>query len=133
MEFEARKVELSLTLMNAIESTITGLLQDSSCPRILSIVGQYLRDLQSNQLWPLAKVLQQANLALIFSRILSFQEPTVTSCSNTFCRSCKDLNLTGKLSNEKEKILNIKVGLCLDCVKTGRQSLREQVCRIKHV
>jgi len=133
-EFEARRAEVNMSLVNAIESPITSLFQESSCTATFQLAGQYLDSLRSCQLWPVAIELRQASISVIFSRMLSLQEPAATSCGLSYC-SCQyyqDLNLREELRNEKENMSDTKTGLCLDCVKTEKESLRKNDCRIKH-
>lgn len=37
-----------------------------------------------------------------------------------------------EFAKEKEKVVKGLIGLCLDCVSTGRESFRTGGCRIKH-
>ena len=135
MEFEFRKAEVIWSLVDAIESPIAGLMEHTPCTSTSQLVGKYLSDLKSFHLWPLGKELPQESISVIFTRILSLSEPEKTTCGKEHCGSCslvQNLNFREMLRNKKEKISNKLGGLCLDCVKTARQSLEEDGCRFEH-
>ncbi len=135
MEFEFRKAEVTLSLVGAIESPIASLMEHTPCTSTSQLIGKYLSDLKSYHLWPLGKELPQGSISVIFTRMLSIPEPKKTTCGKEHCESCslvQNLNFREMLRDEKEKI-SIKLGgLCLDCVKTARQSLECEQCRFEH-
>lgn len=135
-EFEARRAEVHLSLLNAIESPVTRCIEQLSCKNNLQVAGQYFHNLASCELFPLAKALREESISTILQRMPSFQEPTVTRCpEREQCSSCQwnqTLNFKNKMRSERKIISKIKVGVCLDCVKTGRESQRSDVCRVKH-
>ena len=133
-EFEARRADINFELQNAVDSLIDGICSQHGCPSAVTLCGRYLRKLHHCGLWPFAKALHKSSLEAIFGRMLSFCEPDYPSCAKN-CYSCpspKSLNMKEKLRNEKDRISNQKIGICLDCVKTERDSLRKKECRIKH-
>ncbi len=135
MEFELRKAEITLSLVDAIEGPIAGLMEHTPCASTSQLVGNYLNDLRSSHLWPLGKDLSQQSISTIFTQMLSVPEPKKTTCGNEHCDSCpliQNLNFREMLRDKKEKISNNLGGLCLDCVKTARQSLEFQNCRLEH-
>lgn len=135
MEFELRKAEVTLSLVDAIESPIAGLMEHTPCTSTSQLVGKYLSDLKSCHLWPLGKELPQKSISVIFTRMLSFPEPKKTTCGKEHCDSCsllQNLDFREILRDEKEKISNKLGGLCLDCVKTARKSHEYERCRFQH-
>ena len=135
MEFELRKAEVTLNLVDAIESPIAGLMKHKPCTSTSQLVGKYLSDLNSCHLWPLGNNLPQESISTIFTRMLLVPEPEKTTCGEEHCNSCllvQNLNFREMLRDKKEKISNKLGGLCLDCVKDARQSLEFQSCRLEH-
>ena len=135
MEFEHRKAEITLSLVDAIEGPIAGLMEHTPCASTSQLVGNYLSTLRSCHLWPLGKDLSQQSISTIFTQMLSVPEPKKTTCGKEHCDSCslvQNLNLRETLRDKKETISNKIGGLCLDCVKTARHSLDFQYCRLDH-
>jgi hypothetical protein len=131
VEFRAKKAEIVLRLLKAIESPLSQLVR-GSCGNGTTITGQYIGALKACGLWPLADVFQQQSISVIFLRMVSLQEPKVSRCTYIGCTECRNLNFREALRNGQEGISKAKMGLCLDCVQTEGKSLQEKKCRFSH-
>lgn len=96
-EFETKRVEINLGILDAIESPIASNYFPGGCTCGAQLAGRYLRNLQSCELWPLAKELRRASISTILSRMQSLEEPNVNPSESIYC-SCKN----GELESERE-------------------------------
>ena|SRR2546423_14489277 len=124
--------EVKARLLGAIESTVARLIQETRCAAISEHIGQYLITLRDCRLWPTAEVLRETSISNIFNRMLSFQEPVAVTYKKQGCSCYRKPTFKDNLRDGKEIVSNLKTGICLDCVKTGRASIRNNECRIRH-
>lgn len=127
---------LRTILEEAIEASLPSLID---CCTGASHTGlECLRVLIRGGLWPLSKKLRQESIAAVVEKILVLEEPKRKVCAAPYqCSFCNDKNcsvdgFTGQLQDLKRSFSSIKIGLCLDCVRTGRRSFQAKECRIKH-
>ena len=136
MEFEARKAEINMNLLEAIEQVSHGVCEPGSatCNGLMKLSGKYLRNLEDCQLLPFTKQTQASSISTMLNRMLYVDDPLFEPCTGS-CNICfkgRSLKLREKLRVEKDRISNMKKGLCLDCVTTGRESFLNRKCRVEH-
>lgn len=133
-ELAARHSILTMELKDAVHRTL-GTSEDCAAANTRS--RNYVRQLIGNGLWlfSYAYLVQRDNcLDQIFT--LKLTDPYPEYCLNgkgcSWCNKYRCFSFDAEFGKEKEKILNRPIGLCLDCVSTGRESFRTNQCRIKH-
>lgn len=132
-EFLARKAAIHSTIIEAVESPLVEVIKNAQCKSTLQLPAKYLISLQSSGLWPTAVVLRDTSIVTLLERMMSLREPEAAKCSPQWCSYClRGYNLREKLGDGRETILKTSIGVCLDYVKTSRESLRQNKCRIKH-
>jgi hypothetical protein len=132
-EFDARLGMIRTILAEAVERSIPQLAA-FSCTGVTQSAIECFQVLREGGLWPLLETLRRENIAAAFKKIMMLEEPKRHFCTNTYCTFCKDkrYSFRGKLWNWKEVFSSAKIGLCLDCVRTGRRSFRDKECRTQH-
>ncbi|MCJ1397827.1 hypothetical protein MMC11_001023 [Xylographa trunciseda] len=134
-EFDARTAKFCTGLVNAICDSLGTPVgrQREMCSGVLHIVPAYISDLQSWQIWPPFAGLRDMSLNDTYEKLLRI-EPKKKHCGKGYCNFCDDpkFSFAGHLRSWKESTFAPQFGICLDCVKTGRESLRKKECRVKH-
>ncbi|KAH0551543.1 hypothetical protein GP486_007240 [Trichoglossum hirsutum] len=130
-EFRVRKSEIDMDVLKSVDGPITRLL-GSNCGIGSSSVWRYCRELYGRGMWPLTERLQRMDLVTIFAVLMTFPEMKSDVCGYTRCNFCRGLDFQGELRNMRDRIMNERRGLCLDCVKTEGKSRIEHACRIRH-
>lgn len=107
------------------------------CTYARNRLGEYIRHLIWDGQWVFSYAyLIEQNICLD-----RFFVPKGIEAYGHFCiarANCSDCNRYRPYSfdtafvEEKEKVVKGLIGLCLDCVSTGRESFRTGECRIKH-
>lgn len=133
-EFAAKHATLTMELRSAAQRIIG---KSGGCLSASSRIEYYNETLQMDELWfsPNAYLNQQEHcLDLLFTKRVS--EPYGQYCNGgkgcSRCNKYRQYSFNEEFSREKEKVLKGPIGLCLDCVSTGRESFRTKECRIKH-
>lgn len=146
-EMEHRRSEMYLNMSDAIEKPIEELLNLShevSCPSIARFITQYLNEVRRRRIWPLAMMMQHFSASEICSHLQSVQTPTLVDCCHRGCHQCRKPDIINAAANVKDRLRAAgkkiwgddkvnRMGLCLDCVKSGRLSRSEGSCRIDHI
>jgi len=134
-EFDARTANIRADLVNALCRSLGASVNcnKENCSGILYIVSEYIKELRRSQLWPLSDMYQDESLITTYQKLLDV-EPKRKQCAGSYCRVCTGPMFTfaGYLRDWKETVFTPQFGICLDCVKTGRESLRKKECRIRH-
>lgn len=123
-----------MELKDAVHRTIgTG----GDCIYLYNSNRDYIESLKFRGLWLFSYAyLIQTKRSLDSFFVLDILEPVRKYCSNgSGCRECNKYRMFSyneELAKEKEKVVKGLIGLCLDCVSTGRESFRTGGCRIKH-
>lgn len=133
-KLEHLREELQQKLTDALELPLADILTYSPCPGIARLAGLYIAKLKNANLWPLGPVLRKASLSMVLERIQVFQEPGPPQCPN-YCQRCttlREIKFKNELCKKREEVLNARTKLCLDCLKSADQTLKEGKCRIKH-
>lgn len=133
-ELAAKHSILTMELKDAVHRTL-GTSEGCATADVLS--RKYVSQLKENGLWlfSYAYLVQRGDcLDQIFT--LQIGQPYAGYCmSGKGCSSCnkyRNFYFNDEFGKEKEKVIKGFVGLCLDCVSTGRESFRTDQCRIKH-
>ena len=132
---EHKREELHQRLADALELPLNAILTSMPCSGIASLAGRYLSSLKDSALWPLGQNLRERSLSSILERIQTFKDPQFGSCVNDRCRLCsmaRSTKFKNNLDKESEEVLSVRTKLCLDCLKSAGQTLKEGKCRIKH-
>ncbi|KAL8826155.1 MAG: hypothetical protein Q9191_003979 [Dirinaria sp. TL-2023a] len=135
-ELDNMKDELHQKLINALETPLKAFMTPGQCPASQRVVLQYLQNLHRSSLWPIGPLSRKASLSVILTRIEGLAEPNIQTCEiGSWCMVCQH-NDTPKFKEgilkTRQEILNARPRLCLDCLKSEKQTLREGKCRIKH-
>jgi hypothetical protein len=142
--FEARKAELLIDVLKAVEAPIHEPL--FKCGAAAAGIVAYIQELSRRGLWPTPAGLQRMCVAHFIANMLEVEEPPRRMCETLLCMYCRGGNgnggngnggkskftFRGELLAARDRVLRNRVGLCLDCVKTGKKSLRDKTCRVKH-
>ena len=130
---DQRRADISSHLMEAIEQSVAELFY-TPCKNMHRHVGRHIDKLKCNELWPLAKLFRGTSIRTVLVRMTSVQDTLVNECCNicTFGTTTQSRGMAEKLREAKHNILSAKMGVCLDCVKTGRESRQAGECRTKH-
>jgi hypothetical protein len=121
-----------MELVHAIEGSLSCLIRN--CARQCTTVAGYIIELSRRSLWPLPEMLSIRSLGTLLTQILQVNDFVLPCCAIEHCNHCrqKDFSFRAELHGRREKLLQNKMGLCLDCVKTKQESRRAKQCRIKH-
>lgn len=133
-EFAAKHSILTMELKDAVHRTLD---TSHGCAQSSAWVWSCVRQLEGKGLWLFSYAsLVQGKDCLHRLFTLPISEPYAGYCmSGKGCSSCnkyRNFYFNDEFGKEKEKVINGFVGLCLDCVSTGRESFRTDQCRIKH-
>lgn len=135
-ELDHMKDELHQKLINALEIPLKAFLTSRRCPASERVALQYLQNLHGSSLWPIGHLFQKASLSMILTRIQELAEPNIQKCEiPNWCKVCQltsEPKFKEGLLKKTEEILNARPRLCLDCLKSEKQTLKEGKCRIKH-
>ncbi|MCJ1432888.1 hypothetical protein MMC27_002246 [Xylographa pallens] len=138
-EFEARAATLSTELVKAVEEPINAALSGSAsttcCTSAPDEAMLYLRGLVSKGVFPVALAITRVGLYSVVQNLSTLTEPKRKLCNNRFwCENCSGppLSYTKGAWEWSNEVMSTKRGICLDCVRTGRESYRRKQCRIKH-
>lgn len=133
-EFAAKHSILTMELKDAVHRTLG---TSEGCATADARSLNYVYQLQGDGLWlfSYAYLVQRGDcLDQIFT--LKLADRHLEYCLNgkgcLRCNKYRCFSFNAEFGKEKEKILNRPIGLCLDCVSTGRESFRTNQCRIKH-
>lgn len=123
-----------MELKDAVHRTIS---QGGSCRYACSWVGEYARRLIQKGLWDFSYTsLVKRNVCLDSFFVPIIPDPNGQYCNaGAGCRECnryRSFSFSEEFAKEKEEVMKGLIGLCLDCVSTGRESFRTGGCRIKH-
>lgn len=79
--------------------------------------------------------IKKKSVLKIFNDIAGVEEPPHEGCGSVYCLACKRNRsvLRCALRGWKEDLLASQFGICLDCVKSNRKSIRGNCCRLPHV
>lgn len=130
-DFAAKHATLTMELQNAARRTID---TSDGCFSAASQIEFYNWALQMDGLSisPNAYLTQQRHcLDLLFMEPVSYLYGDYRAGGHG-CSRCKEYSFNEGFAEEKEKVVKGHIGLCLDCVYTGRESFRKKECRIKH-
>jgi len=117
VEFTARKAQIDLAIIRAIETPISMI---DGCTAFSITAGDYIKKLRHRDLWPIAIQCQAKSISIIFRLVLDMPEIGPIRCGSVHCRTCLSIGSRDMLRQEIGKISGIKRGLCLDCVKALR-------------
>ncbi|MCJ1290939.1 hypothetical protein MMC34_002481 [Xylographa carneopallida] len=139
-ELEARAATLCAELVEAVEQPITEALASVTasrycCTSAQNEVMRYLSGLVIKKVFPVSIAVFNTGLSRVMGSVMEMTEPRRTDCgASRKCEYCsiQVFSYTKAAWEWKEKVLSAKRGICLDCVRTGRESLRKKQCRIKH-
>ncbi|MCJ1288264.1 hypothetical protein MMC26_007619 [Xylographa opegraphella] len=132
-EFDARLAKLRTDLVNAVGAAIYKPIATNICSGNANAVSKYLKGLAAQRLWPLTNAFKDQSVLCVYNKLVSF-EPYWKRCgiaSLCFCNNTSFI-FGGILRDWKDTAFAPHFGICLDCVKTGRDSLRKKQCRVKH-
>lgn len=104
------------------------------CDQSHEATGKYLYKLKRSGILPHEESFEQHSYSTIVDKALEFDRLLFEHCKSSYCGCHKlsGMNLMEELRQEMEKFRSLKIGVCLDCVKTGRTSKTEGRCRIYH-
>ena len=130
-EFAAKHATLTMELQNAARRTIG---TSDGCLSAVSQIEFYNRALQTDGLSisPNAHLTQQRLcLDLLFMEPVSYMYGNYCAGGKGcfWCNKYRRYSFNEDFAKEKEKIVKGPIGLCLDCVSTGRESFRKKECR----
>lgn len=126
-----RKLEIIRSLEKAIMRPLSQLIHPH-CNSSEKATAQYLVNLKSCGILPYEKSFEQHSPSSIINKALYFPKCQSEKCERYRC-GCKAMSLRKEIRREVNNISNQNIGLCLDCVSTGRKSIAEGKCRILHV
>jgi hypothetical protein len=128
--FKARRAEVIYRVAKVFENSISRPL--AGCTECSTIAVSYLIELRSCDLLPSTQALERMSIAHFLDVKLSVKEPAKQHCRNCYCSygSGDPLCFRAELRYGPEHILGRDVGLCLDCIKTGRKSFDYKECRV---
>jgi hypothetical protein len=128
---EARRAEIVVEVAKAVETPISS--AASACSTCSPVMVAYVKELRLRELWPPVEVLQLKSISGFLDRMAAIKEPARTSCPTYYCSMYgESYSFRVAMRDGRDGILGKRVGLCLDCVKTGRDSFYRSECRIKH-
>ena len=133
-EFDARSANLRTDLVNAVGTALYTPLENGCCTGGIKAVSEYLYRLREQNLWPLTDAFKEKSLLGIYDKLICV-EPQRKKCKVEYADcSCFNAEFTfsGVLRDWKDTAFAAQFGVCLDCVKTGRESLRKKECRVEH-
>lgn len=133
-EFVAKHATLTMELKDAVHRTIG---KGGSCMYACGRIGDYNKRLIWKGLWLFSYAyLIQQNVCLDRFFVLDMSDTNGHYCNaGSGCPECnkyRQYSFDAEFAKEKEKVVKGLIGLCLDCVATGRESFRTGGCRIKH-
>ncbi|MCJ1432887.1 hypothetical protein MMC27_002245 [Xylographa pallens] len=134
VEFDARSANLRTDLVNTVGTALYRPLENGRCTGSINAVSDYLYKLNEQELWPLTDAFKEKTLLGIYDRLICV-EPQRKKCKGTSsdCSCSKtEFTFSGVLRAWKDTAFASQFGVCLDCVKTGRGSLRKKECRVEH-
>ena len=90
----------------------------------------YIRDLYRKHIWPFSVSSQKNSLLALLTEVIS--EPVGNYCPS-MCggKTHGSYSFGGNWLKMGNKVMK-NIGVCLDCVETGRESFRSGKCCIKH-
>lgn len=105
------------------------------CPTYLKAAGEYLNNLKRIGILPYEGKFRQRSFRSVISSAPTFPKQRVDRCWEARCvytSHIGQINFKKQLRQELEKIREVQIGVCLDCVKTAQQSKAEGRCRLSH-
>lgn len=139
---EQRRSEMFQIVSDAIEKPME-LAIGPTCRCLSLFIAHYLTELRRCQLWPLSTIIQHSSPQEILARMDSIRSSKLAAYGASKCPVCR----SEKMANAVAKVAsNLRAarkrlrgedegyvtGLCLDCVKAGRQSHHAGSCSAKH-
>ena len=95
-----------------------------------------MESLKMGDLWPLpARKKSDQCLRDALNRLRDLKAPLFETTAEHSCSTCEALphiNHREDCRDARDLLLDIKQGICLDCVKTGRKSRSDGGCRVEH-
>jgi hypothetical protein len=98
--------------------------------------NNYLRKLADVELWPLLDSFKNISISTVSERASRMQELPSRGCGNLQCTNVCNRLFKPMVEQALKEQLNKVKGLCIDCVKSGRDlefpNQTETKCRIEH-
>ena len=134
-ELNSRHDEIPRSMEQSLLSPIS-FLADGSCRNAETWTDSYLIMLSCSGLSPFSSSFPKKS----GSRIVKDFETLLTKtrgqsgCTRWQCKACSggELGIYGPVGSRLAVLFNSELGLCLDCVKSGRKSNVEGKCRYRH-
>ncbi len=102
----------------------------TKCANFSKSAASYITHLRDNGLWPLEEQCREKSISVIFQQISNMPDIRSIPCSSFACYACKNVSFGTILKKRMEKIMGIKRGLCLDCVKAFGKFCEDKECRL---
>ena len=132
-DFEARTMEPKLSFWMTILDSAFKLVQPGECGQRALHIAEYIRNLKDCS-QPFREP-GNHNISFCLDTLATVRKPRHEFCWSAKCQDCKFLeshDITETLRKAICTFLEIKKGICLDCVRTGRQSRLNGTCRHDH-